>query len=355
MRQVGQEVAGPLTAALERVVQLTSTGRIDRQSLRALRTEIERARHAGMVSQQLARIESGTLKLSREHLHLPQLLRDLLALRQRDLQAHGVTVRPVVGAVDVQCDPTLLFAMLNALVDWVVAQAHDAVELKIDQKLWPEVARIQCRYAPQARSSASQFADLDPSANDRLAELQDLNWHLLERLAKALQVRLMAAMKDGHVLLVLEFPTSAADAVEGLSVTELDHGFHASTLARPVAGSHVLVVASRRNVRVQVRDAVRDMGLVVDFVGSVEEAGDFCRQGLPHALIIESVLRGERFDHLRAELLARAPTMAFIELIEEGSSFEISGFSGSSIAKVGRDAIAQSLPSALAYELSRDL
>ena len=47
--QISVEIAGPLTAALERVHALTSTGRIDRHSLRALREEVERAREAGMI------------------------------------------------------------------------------------------------------------------------------------------------------------------------------------------------------------------------------------------------------------------------------------------------------------------
>ena len=44
-----------------------------------------------------------------------------------------------------------------------------------------------------------------------------------------------------------------------------------------------------------------------------------------------------------------------IEIIEEGNTFEMSGFSGSSVARVGRDVIASSLPSALMFELSKGL
>ncbi len=42
--QLSVEIAAPLTAALERVHALASTGRIDRASLRALREEIVQAR-----------------------------------------------------------------------------------------------------------------------------------------------------------------------------------------------------------------------------------------------------------------------------------------------------------------------
>ena len=124
IRQIGREVAEPLTSALDRVTLLAETGRIDRQSLRLLRVEIERARHAAMLSQQLARLTSGHLQQSRERLPLPQVMKDLLTLRQRDLQARGITVRPVVASVDVLADPALLFAMLDAALDWAMTRAR---------------------------------------------------------------------------------------------------------------------------------------------------------------------------------------------------------------------------------------
>ena len=42
-----------------------------------------------------------------------------------------------------------------------------------------------------------------------------------------------------------------------------------------------------------------------------------------------------------------------MEIIEEGNTFEISGFGGLNMARVGRDAIMASLPSALMFELSK--
>src|SRR6185436_17239669 len=159
-----------------------------------------------------------------------------------------------------------------------------------------------------------------------------------------------------HVTLTLEFPRTVSEQLEGLSILEIDnnsHGFSHSTQTKPLAGSHVLVVASRRDVRIQVRDAVRNMGLLVDFVTSIEEARDFCRSGLPHAIVVESVLRGDRFNELRGEVDSAGTDVVFIEIIEEGNTFEISGFGGLNMARVGRDAILTSLPSALMFELSK--
>ncbi|MEP6876396.1 MAG: hypothetical protein ABI887_18730, partial [Burkholderiales bacterium] len=104
-----------------------------------------------------------------------------------------------------------------------------------------------------------------------------------------------------------------------------------------------------------IRDALRNMSLIVDFVNSVDEAVAFCREGLPHAVVIESIQAGARFEHFREEILAEVPDFVFIEIVEEGAAFEMSGFSGSTIARVGRDVLATSLPSALLFELSKSV
>ena len=59
-------------------------------------------------------------------------------------------------------------------------------------------------------------------------------------------------------------------------------------------------------MRAQIREALKNMGLIIDFVNSVEEAVVFCRDGLPHAIIVESIQRGEKFAQLREDdFLAR--------------------------------------------------
>lgn len=345
--QIGRDVAEPLTAALDRVVQLTDSGRIDRRSLAALRLEIERARRAAMVGQQIARLAGGKLRQSRESLALAQVVRDVLSLRQRELQARELVVRPIVSAVDVQADPALLFAMLDAALDWAMTRARDAIELRVDRKLWPDVPRLRLRFAPRTQAPG------EPGYASGLTA--DLDGCLVELAAQAMEVRASLGQEGRDTVLNLEFPPQSGDLVDGMSVTEFERGFASSDFLRPVAGSHVLVVASRRAVRAEVRDAVASMGLVVDFVASIEEAETFCQHAMPQALVVESVLRGDRFDRLRARLLGRGQPVAFLELMEEGAAFEISGFSGSAIAKVGRDAIAEALPQALAYELTHTL
>src|SRR5690606_38977172 len=62
LAQVGEEIAGPLTRALELVTTLSSTGRIDRAGLRALCQDIGQARQAGIAAQQIARLAAGRVR-----------------------------------------------------------------------------------------------------------------------------------------------------------------------------------------------------------------------------------------------------------------------------------------------------
>lgn len=347
--QIGREIAGPLTAALERVTELTTTGRIDRQGLRALRNEIESARHAGMVSQQLSRFASGRISQAQERLHLTQTLQSVLTHRSRETQARGIQVKQVMRPVEVIVDPSLLFSLLNTLLDWVLESAQSNIEIRLDLKPWPQHGRIACRFAHQQ----VDLADGLPREAET-PSLDSLTWHLLEQTARTMGLDLSRKTEAAQVALTLEFPrTVVNEELPGVSAVELDSGFSSTFNSRPMAGSHVLVVASRRDVRIQIREAIRSMGLVLDFVNSVDEAVDFCREGLPHAIIVEAVLRGERFDQLAEDIRAEVADFVFIEIVEEGASFEISGFSGTGFARVGRDAIMSSLPSALVFELSK--
>ncbi|MES2993160.1 MAG: hypothetical protein V4844_17190 [Pseudomonadota bacterium] len=346
--QIGAEVAAPLTAALERINALTSTGRIDRAGLRALREEVEAARQAGMIGQQLTRFASGRLRQSHERLQLADVLNGVIAHRSRETTARGLVVKPMLKPVEVIVDASLLFSVLNSTVDWALANAQSQVDFAIDIKTWPAHALLTCRFAHRA---ADDLAD-DATA---LANLDSLTWRLLEQTAWTMGL-VVERHDEGHrTVLTLEFPRTASSVIEGVSTMELNDGFAPSSNSQPLAGSHVLVISARRDLRAQVRESLRHMSLIIDFVNSVDEATAFCSEGLPHAVIVESIQSGERFQHFRAEIAAEVPDFVFIEIVEQGKGYDMSGFDGAAMARVGREAIASALPSALMFELSKGL
>lgn len=347
--EIGVATAAPLTSALERIHALVSSGRIDRASLRALRDEVERARQAGMIGQQITRFASGRLRQSHERMQLADTLKGVLAHRHRETQARGIVLKPALKPAEVIVDASLLFSLLNTVLDWALDRARSSIEFRIEMKSWPAHARLCCRFSHRPADQGDAVVAAPPDA------LDTLSWRLLEQTAWTMGLPLDRQDEGGSTTLAIEFPRTAGDEVEGVSTLEIDEGFAPSSNSKPLAGSHVLVISARRELRVQVRDALRNMGLVVDFVGSVDEATEFCRDSLPHAIIVESIQRGEKFAALREEISNEVPDFVFIEIIEEGNTFEMSGFSGSNVAKVGRDVIDSSLPSALMFELSKGL
>lgn len=350
--EIGAGIAGPLTSALERVVSLTVSGRIDRQGLRALRSEIERARQVGIESQQMARLASGKLRQSHERVRLPEMLAGVLQHRARETQARGIEVRfPASQAVEVIIDAPLLFSLLNSTLDWALDCARSGIDLNIDVKTWPAHARLACHFAHRPVDPLD-----DGAAQAGEAPLLDsMHWRLLQQTAHALGLPIERVVDASATLLTLEFPHTVNETMAGVSMVEIDDGFAPSLNTKPLAGSHLLVVVQRRETRSQIRDALRNMGLIVDFVESVAQAVDFCREGLPHAIVVDSALCDERFATLREEIAAEAPLFVFIEIVEDSRAFEMSTVGEARTARIGRESIAQSLPAALLFELSRQI
>jgi hypothetical protein len=172
----------------------------------------------------------------------------------------------------------------------------------------------------------------------------------LRRLAQTLGLVLEREDAPGTAQLTLEFPRTVS---EGMALLELDEPGNTGPNSQPMVGRHVLVIASRRETRNAVRDTLRSMGLMVDYVGSIDEAREFCSAGLPHAILFEAALAGENFRKLRAEWSQEVPTLAFIEISEQGRELEVLDIGGQRTSRIGRDVIASALPSALMFELSK--
>jgi hypothetical protein len=151
--QIGVEVATPLTHALERVLELQATGRIDRPGLHALVNQIEQARRASMVGQQIARLAQGGTQQQHETLNLTQSLRDVLMQRQGELDSRGVVIKQVLKPAQVIVDATLLSVLMHTLLDWALRHACSPIDILVDMKSWPPNARVVCRFdhLPPAR------------------------------------------------------------------------------------------------------------------------------------------------------------------------------------------------------------
>ena len=345
--QVGREVAAPMTSALERINAFATTGRIDRAGLRALREEVESVRRIGLSAQQIGRFASGRVRQNQQRLNLTQTLRDALAQRGRETAARGIELRQDLQPAEIVIDASMCAALLQALLDWSFEHARSHIEFRIDLKSWPVHARLACRYAYIPADEAHTQAAVDATRLDTIA------WQLLRRLAQTLGLVLQRDDASGSTRLTLEFPRTVTEGVTTLPPIEFDEPAAAGPNSQPMVGRHVLVIASRRETRNSVRETLRSMGLMVDYVGSVDEARQFCSGGLPHAIVFESALAGENFRKLRAEWTREVPALAFIEIAEQGRELQVSDLGGQRTSRIGRDVIVSALPSALLFELAK--
>lgn len=364
VKLLGAEIAGPLSSALERIHSLVSTGQIDRQSLRALRDSVSQAREAGMVGQQLARLASGRLRLSRERLHLTQILRGVLTQRSRETQARGIQIRQSLKPIEVMADGSLLFSLLNALMDWALANTHSSIDLRLDLSSWPAKARLVCRFAHRSLELLDAQQEFETPAN-----LNALGWRLVEQTALTMGVLPLREDEAGITVLTLEFPHTVGEEPgmsdvdpEGResiweskpSTTASRRDYQPSSNSKPLAGSHVLIIAQSRDLRTQIQTAIQHMGLIVDVVSSMDEASIFCAEGLPHGIVFESALRGPDFDMLFEDIMREVPMFSFVEVMAESHMTQLSTATSDGLARISRQHLSDALPSVLLFELSKE-
>lgn len=344
LNQVGREVAGPLTAALERVNALAAGAPLDRDTLQALREDIERARRAGKVGQQLARFAAGRIRARPERCSLSGLLRDTLRQRQRELQARGVPLRaPWVENAELDADPTLIFSLLNALLDWCAEHTRSDVDLRLALQGWPTQARLTLRFV---HTPAGDLARGGPSP-----QLDTLSWQLARECAQALGLGLQRVEEGIETQATATFPNTLLPGLPA-SADAADAGPGTAPNSQPLAGTHVLAVAARREVRQELREALQHMGLILDFVPSLAEAQAFCRSCLPHAIVYEGALGGQRFNTFRETLQRELPQLVFVEVTEEGREIHMAR-PEHPVARLGRPVLAQALPGVLVFEIAR--
>jgi hypothetical protein len=342
--QLGREVAAVLSSALERVNLLATRGLADPAGLRALREEIERARRAAIAGQQLPRLASGRIRVALEPLNLSAALHDALQQRGAEIEARRLQVRQMLAPATVSSDPTLLFSLLQALLDWAFDHAAGLVALRIEQQPWPARALLVCRFPHRTPWGAPPTPGTPPA-------LDSLAWRVLHQSATLLAVGLRRQADAEICTLTLDFPDPLPPpAVSPPEPAPASEGWAPNS--QPLAGHHVLVLAARRDLRRLVIQVLQPMGLMLDFVASVEEAREFCRGGLPHALLFEAALGGERLARLRAELLAEEPRLGWVQLSDEGPALQVQQQFGRKTRSVGAEAAHEGLPAALMAELA---
>ncbi len=347
MGRLAADVAVPLTQALERLVGLVSSGRIDKAGLQALRGEIGAARQAGLRGQQIARFAGGQVQQSVERVALAQVLHGVLDEAATRLPSATAGPRQTLTEIEVLGDASLIHMLMQAAAEWSQGCAHSAVTWKLDVKPWPVQGRLTCRFHHRPEDLADlQSAGRSGLSAESLDAIDSLDWLLLQYAAHIAGVMVMREFDGTQCVLTLTFPHTVNDTLEGVSAVDLNAPEAALPLA---AGSQVLVLAARRDARQMVREGLRGQDLFIDYVPSVIAAHEYCDEGCPQVFIYESAFDGESLRALQARLTQQVPAVALIEITPAGRGCEV----GQVVTRVGPEGLQHSLASVLVMELGR--
>jgi hypothetical protein len=145
--------------------------------------------------------------------------------------------------------------------------------------------------------------------------------------------------------------TRTVQAVDGISAVDLSEEH--SSMFKSLSGTYVLTISPSLQIRADVRDALREIGISSDSVVDFQQAHDVIKSRMPNLIVVDSEIKDDDFDEFRRVLLREVFEFPFVEISPDDSSFDMSGFGEFSMAKVGRGNIREALGTAVMFELAK--
>ena len=318
--------------------QLLAKGRISKIEHRALTVPADRIKQAGINAQQVLRFYGGRIRQSHEKVNMGQLVEGVLQERKAELGILGIALRRKLKPIEVLIDPTVAHTFVNAVLDWGLPFGS-RIDLRMDLNNWPEHARLQMRVSNDGVPPSSH---VNPDS---------LSWMLIRQIALVgggIDVE-RKVTSEGVVFTALF--TRTVQAVDGISAVDLSDD--QSSMFKSLSGTYVLTISPSLQIRADVRDALREIGIVSDSVVEFAQAREALLARMPNLIVVDSEMKGEGFDAFRRDLLREVFELPFVEISPDDSSFDMSGFGEFSMAKVGRGNIREALGTAVMFELAK--
>ena len=306
---LADQVTEGVSALQNTIDLLLSKERITRQEHRALSVPVERLKVAGLSTQQINRFYGGRIRQSHEKVDMAHLVEGVLQERKNELNVLGIELRRKLKPVEVLVDPTVAYTLVNAVLDWGLPFGN-RIDVRVDMNAWPKHARLQVRVSSDG---------VPPSST---AMMDSLSWVLIRQIAMtAGGIEIERTTTDEGVSFTAMF-TRTVQAVDGISAVELsdDH----SSMFKSLSGIYVLTVSPALQIRADVRDALREIGVMSDSVVDFEQARQAVRSRMPNLIILDAEIKGEAFDVFRRELLREVFEFPFVEISPDDSSFDMS-------------------------------
>lgn len=321
--------------------QLQSQNKLGPQAQWTLGVPLARIKRLTVVMQQLQRFHTGRIRQSHEKIDLSRLAEDSLQERRKEFALMGVEMRRKLKPVDVLIDPTVAHAFLSALIDWALPLGR-RIDVRVDVNHWPPHARLQVRIHAEGTPPSSSSVALD-----------NLDWALVRQIAAtAGGIELQRDVGPEGITATALFQRTA-QSVDGISAIELSDD--QSSMFKSLQSVYALVISPALQIRADVRDALREIGINADSVVDLAQASEAVAHRAPSIIVIDATLKGPEFDAFRREVQRHAMDMPFVEISPDDSSFDMSGFGEMAMAKVGRGNIREALGTAVMFELAKSV
>ena len=335
---LADQITEGVSALQNQIDQLLAKDRLTRQEHLALSVPIGRVKLAGVSTQQIHRFYSGRIRQSHEKINMAELVEGVLQERKKEFALLGIALRRKLKPVDVLVDPTVAHTFVNAVLDWALPYGN-RVDVRMDVNAWPPHARFQVRVANEGAPPSSHTTH------------DNLSWMLIRQIAAtAGGIELERTLTSEGTTFNAMF-TRTVQAVDGISAVDLsdDH----SSMFKSLSGTYVLTISPTLQIRADVRDALREIGIMSDSVVDFTQARDAVKSRMPNLIVVDSEIKGADFDAFRRELLREVFEFPFVEISPDDSSFDMSGFGEFSMAKVGRGNVREALGTAVMFELAK--
>lgn len=335
---LADQITEGVSALQHQIDLLLTRGRISKLEHRALSIPAERIKMSGVSAQQINRFYSGRIRQSHEKVDMSQLVEGVLQERKQELGILGIALRRKLKPVEVLIDPTVAHTLVNAVLDWGLPFGS-RVDVRMDLNAWPQHARFLMRVSNDGVPPSSAVS------------ADSLSWMLIRQIALAAGgIEVERELDDEGVSVTAMF-TRTVQAVDGISAVDLSDEH--SSMFKSLSGTYVLTISPSLQIRADVRDALREIGIVSDSVVDFNQAREAIKSRMPNLIIVDSEIKDEAFESFRRDLLREVFEFPFVEISPDDSSFDMSGFGEFSMAKVGRGNIREALGTAVMFELAK--
>lgn len=327
-----------VSALQSQIDQLLAKGRISKLEHRTLNIPAERIKLAGISAQQIQRFYGGRIRQSHEKINMADLVEGVLQERKQELGILGIALRRKLKPVEVLIDPTVAHTFVNAVLDWGLPFGN-RVDVRVDLNAWPQHARLLMRVSNDGVPPSSSTSS------------DSLSWMLIRQIALAGGGIEVERDVTGEGVSFTALFNRTVQAVDGISAVDLSDEH--SSMFKSLSGTYVLTISPSLQIRADVRDALREIGITSDSVVDFNQAREAIKGRMPNLIVVDSEIKDGDFERFRDDLLREVFEFPFVEISPDDSSFDMSGFGEFSMAKVGRGNIREALGTAVMFELAK--